>query len=132
MYPSFRANNHSLHLHNTKYSTFLGDHRNVGDSKNLKQPSSEIPQNVRDALTDYRVAPLMADDLTGLPKTLIITSKFDILRDDGALYKKRLQEAGVKVTYYEYKTYHGFVCFTSTREIHDSANENVVKFLKDM
>ena len=132
VYPLFRANNHSLYLHHTKYSTFVGDHKNVGDSKNLQQPTSEIPQIVRDALTDYRVTPLMADDLAGLPKTLIVTSEFDILKDDGVLYKKRLQEAGVKVTHYEYKTYHGFVMFTSTREICDSANKNVVEFLKDL
>lgn len=131
LYPFFHANNHSLHLKNTKYLKFIGDHK-MESSNTQPQPSGEILQVILDSLTDYDVAPLMADDMTGLPKTLIITSEFDVLRDDGILYKKRLQEACVDVTHYEYETFHGFIEFEGVKEMSDSANENITKFLKDL
>lgn len=44
-------------------------------------------------------SPLLADDLSGLPEALIMTSEFDPLVDDGERYAARLEEAGVRVTY---------------------------------
>ena len=131
MYRAFLSNSHSLHLRNTKYSSFLGICENESH-KAQNGPSSEIPHEIVELLTDSRVTPLMGEDMAGLPKTLIITGEFDVLRDDGILYKKRLQEAGVAVTHHEYKTYHGFMMFQSVAEMCDSANENIIKFLKDL
>ena len=54
----------------------------------------------------------MARDLVGLPETLILTAEYDLLRDDGALYAQRLEKAGVKVTWQNYKSsYHGMLSF---------------------
>lgn len=54
-------------------------------------------------------APLMAEDYSELPKTLIITAEFDLLRDEGEEYARRLERAGVPVTLYRIiDAIHGF------------------------
>jgi acetyl esterase/lipase len=49
--------------------------------------------------TDPRVSPLRAQDLSGLPRTIIHTAQFDPLRDEGRHYGERLGDAGVSVSY---------------------------------
>ncbi|NXG19586.1 ADCL4 protein, partial [Grallaria varia] len=46
-------------------------------------------------------SPLLAEDsvVAQLPEAFILTCEFDVLRDDGLLYKKRLEDHGIKVTW---------------------------------
>jgi acetyl esterase len=45
-------------------------------------------------LTDPRVSPLLADDLSGLPPSILVTAGFDPLRDEGRMYAEALRAAG--------------------------------------
>ena len=45
------------------------------------------------------VSPLLATDLSGMPRTLIHTAEFDPLRDEGRNYFERLTQAGNEVSY---------------------------------
>ena len=69
---------------------------------------------LQDAVLDPDFAPLMRKDLRGLPEAYILTAEYDVLRDDGIMYAKRLEKAGVKVTWKHYKN--GFHGMFSTRD----------------
>jgi acetyl esterase len=45
------------------------------------------------------ISPLLADDVTGMPRTFIHTAEFDPLRDEGRRYFERLTEARNDVSY---------------------------------
>lgn len=54
-------------------------------------------------------APILQEDLSGQPRTLIITAEFDPLRDEGEAYGKALFEAGNEVEVHRIKdALHGF------------------------
>ncbi len=50
---------------------------------------------------DVRVSPLLAEDLTGQPPTLVFTSGLDPLRDQGRAYAEKLARFGVPVHHEE-------------------------------
>jgi acetyl esterase len=47
--------------------------------------------------TDPYLFPILSQDLSGLPATLVMTAEFDPLRDEGIACVRRLEEAGVAV-----------------------------------
>lgn len=63
------------------------------------------------AVTPY-VAPLTAQDLSGLPPALVLGAGLDALRDDARRYASRLEDSGVDASYLEYEdTPHAFLNF---------------------
>ena len=61
-----------------------------------------------DKLNPY-FAPILEKDLSGQPDTLILTSEFDPLRDEGEAYGRRLAEAGNRVEVHRIKdALHGY------------------------
>lgn len=61
-------------------------------------------------LSNPYLAPLIAEDLSDQPKTLIITAQYDPLRDEGEAYGKRLQKEGNTVYIHRMKdALHGFI-----------------------
>jgi acetyl esterase len=60
-------------------------------------------------LNDWRVSPLAAPDLSGLPRAYIVTAGFDPLKDEGKAFADKLNHAGVAAVYVDYPTMvHGF------------------------
>ncbi|XP_033012373.1 arylacetamide deacetylase-like 4 [Lacerta agilis] len=65
-------------------------------------------------LSSSEGSPLLADDaiVRLLPETCIVTCEYDVLRDDGLLYKKRLEDHGIAVTWYHIESgFHGIISF---------------------
>ena len=60
--------------------------------------------------TDWRASPLLAPDLSRLPRALVLTAGFDPLRDEGLQYADALSAAGNRVQYLCFeRQIHGFV-----------------------
>jgi acetyl esterase/lipase len=76
------------------------------------------------------VAPLLADDLSNQPDTLIITAEFDPLRDEGEAYGFRLREYGNHVRIYRMEdALHGFIALPRKTEYVVKCYEIINQFL---
>jgi acetyl esterase len=76
------------------------------------------------------VSPIKRADLAGLPRALVITAEHDPLRDEGELYGRRLQEAGVEAVVSRYAgAGHGFVQHFSWIPEYHRALEETAAFI---
>jgi acetyl esterase len=65
--------------------------------------------NGPDDIDDWRASPALVENLAGLPPAYVLTAGADPLRDEGDEFAKRLEQAGVPVTYKTYPgQFHGF------------------------
>ncbi|MBH1940079.1 alpha/beta hydrolase [Mobilitalea sibirica] len=70
----------------------------------------ELYISCEEDLNNPYLAPLLAKDLSGQPKTLIITAEYDPLRDEGEAFGRKLHEHGNQVEVYRMKdALHGFI-----------------------
>ncbi|MDQ3931442.1 MAG: alpha/beta hydrolase, partial [Actinomycetota bacterium] len=77
------------------------------------------------------VSPLHRSDLRGLPRTLLIVAGHDPLRDEGVLYAKRLESAGVPTLLRNYHgMIHGFVRFLRRFDTAHDAIREVATFVR--
>jgi acetyl esterase len=84
-------------------STDTQSYKAYGTGHLLTQKSVELFRgfylpNKADWTNPY-ASPLLASDLSKMPQTLIITAGCDPLHDEGYAYAKKLEKAGVPVTY---------------------------------
>jgi acetyl esterase len=80
---------------------------------------------------DFRVSPVFADDLSGLPPALIITAEHDTLRDEGKAYADRLRAAGVPTQYSCYSgMIHGFLQMAGLVDEAQQAIDEISRFAR--
>lgn len=70
----------------------------------------DLYKSSEEDLNNPYLAPILAEDLSCMPDTLIITAQYDPLRDEAELFGKKLYEAGNRVEVYRMKdALHGFI-----------------------
>jgi acetyl esterase/lipase len=85
----------------------------------------------KDRYSPY-VAPILSKDLSNQPNTLIITSEFDPLRDEGEAYGKKLRSFGNDVIIYRMKdALHGFLTNAVKSDDSEKCYEIIDSFLND-
>ena len=74
----------------------------------------EMYRSSPDDLTNPYFAPLLASDLSGQPRSLVVTAEYCPLRDEGEAYAARLAEAGCDVSCYRMlDAVHGYFLYPS-------------------
>ncbi len=70
-----------------------------------------------DDARDPLASPVLAEDLSDLPRAHVMTAEFDVLRTEGEMYAQRLAAAGVPTTHRRYPgALHGTAMLTRTWE----------------
>ncbi|MGN0396689.1 MAG: alpha/beta hydrolase [Candidatus Fimimorpha sp.] len=84
---------------------------------------------------DYKnpyFSPLIADDFSNLPETLVITAEYDPLRDEGEEYARRLKAAGNKVKAYRMQdALHGYFALSTKYVLVRETYELINQFLEN-
>ncbi|MBW8730157.1 MAG: alpha/beta hydrolase [Terrabacter sp.] len=79
---------------------------------------------------DPLVSPLHAEDLSGLPATLVQTADLDPLRDEGTAYAEALRAAGVEVQHTNYpRVPHGFMSFPGATRVGGAARAELARWV---
>ncbi len=107
----------------------------TGSSTAPPAGKEEVWNSLKEVAMDPYFAPLMAEDLSGLPKALVVTCIQDILHNDGELYALRLKHAGNEVTYFHNKAgFHSLNSFgKKVLDLEDSRHSNtfIRNYIKD-
>ncbi|XP_077168271.1 arylacetamide deacetylase-like 3 isoform X2 [Paroedura picta] len=77
-----------------------------------RAPFSEKLYKIFEITFQNDTCPLLSEDdiIRQLPETFLLTCEYDVLRDDGLLYKKRLEDNGVPLTWLHLdKGFHGIM-----------------------
>jgi acetyl esterase len=81
-------------------------------------------------MNDPYLFPLRAEDLADLPATFVLTSEFDILRDEGECYAEKLSRAGTSVLLKRYEgMMHSFMLNFTTFKQARTALKDIAEFL---
>ena len=111
----------SKKVRNSIFSTYvdsekyLPSYHKVTERKSKRQFQSNfiVSSAFQSVVTDPRLTPMMAVDVKGVPNIYVITSQYDVFRDEAIMYTHRLFDNDVKVKLQHYKSgFHGFFLFS--------------------
>uniref|UniRef100_A0A0K0E6Z2 Abhydrolase_3 domain-containing protein n=1 Tax=Strongyloides stercoralis TaxID=6248 RepID=A0A0K0E6Z2_STRER len=113
---------------------FVEDIKYIENSNNFLPPDNELASKMEKYLLNPEFSPLMCckEQLSYLPPTFILTSNYDILRDEGILFNNKLKDSGVSV---KLKNYVNAIHGSMTIPLSDVANEmseDIVNFIKNI
>lgn len=98
--------------------------------KALQFFAQQVLEDPRDVLNPY-FSPLLLEDLSGMPETLIVTAEYDPLRDAAETMVSRMQESGVRATGIRVNgTIHGFLAFRHLLPVADSVLKMVSSLIR--
>ncbi|MDD4773436.1 MAG: alpha/beta hydrolase [Eubacteriales bacterium] len=128
IYPS-TGSDHTLQSEYKSITEFANDY--LLTSKRICDYLSLYLTKDEDYINPY-YAPLLAENLEGQPKTLIITAEYDPLRDEGEAYARKLEEAGCTVEFRRISdTIHGFIKLPRTFEAVRQSYIYIYNFLRE-
>lgn len=83
----------------------------VREAEEHPEGDQKLEAELLPRLLDLEVSPLFIDSFDDVPNTFVVTVEFDVLRDDGLLFVRRLRASGrVRVAHKHYSLYaHGFM-----------------------
>lgn len=110
LYPATNSD----HSDNSPYPSVVENGRDYLLTQKRMMDYIDLYVTDKEDLENPYVAPIKAKDLSGQPETLIITAEYDLLRDEGEDYGRRLYAAGNKVEIYRItNSVHGFITLMS-------------------
>ncbi|EXJ23135.1 Esterase/lipase [Alkalibacterium sp. AK22] len=114
-YPSIRSNGYDYGLTIKKIQEYM----------ELYAPDESIRKS-------YTISPLMAEDLSNQPATLILTAEYDPLRDEGEAYGQALRRAGNGVKIHRISnSVHGFITYPKFTDPVEEAVDVMKGFLSE-
>ncbi|XP_066493551.1 arylacetamide deacetylase-like 3 [Tiliqua scincoides] len=92
-----------------------------------------------DLISEKTINPLLAEDtiIRQLPELFLVSAQYDVLRDDGILYKKRLEDNGVPVSWCHLEDgFHGVLTLIGDPFLSSSCTKrgmkSVVNYINDL
>jgi len=93
--------------------------------------SKYLPSGLQIDRRDWRLSPLYAESLAGLPPALVLTAQYDPLRDEGKAYAERLAASGVPAVHRDFPgQIHGFIEFGGVLTSANEAIREIASFLR--
>ena len=101
-------------------------------NRNRKSANLIVTSAFNSVVTDPRITPMMAVHVKDVPNVYMITSQYDVYRDESIMYTHRLFAAGVKVKLEHYfKAFHGFFMFNGYGPIEFKVSKQALDTLVD-
>ncbi|XP_055996529.1 arylacetamide deacetylase-like isoform X1 [Ostrea edulis] len=134
-FPSPEIMKHQTYLDS---NTYLPSHLKLTKSKSVQSKAydSSVSNALKASITSESLCPALTNNVIGVPNTYIVTSQFDVFRDEAVMYISRLHKhsaSKVKLKHYK-KAFHGFFPFAGNKgwfqfKVSDEALQDLTEFI---